>query len=77
MEAGLPSTPYRNCAALIASVIYQAIADKDFHWIASQRFNFYMYLMGYEPGAILNAKQRILNREVRVSLYSNPHFIEP
>jgi hypothetical protein len=60
MLPGLPNTPYDRCAALICAIVWQAIIERDFHWCASQKFNFYLSLIGWDNAMILGAKRAAL-----------------
>lgn len=65
MLPGLPNTEYRNCAALIVAIVWQAIVDGDAHWCAGPRFNFYLSLLGWDNALILEAKRRALANTIR------------
>lgn len=59
---GLPNTPYSHCAALICAIVWQAILERDMHWCAGPRFNFYLSLLGWDHALILDAKRRLLRQ---------------
>lgn len=74
--AGLPNTPIRHCKALIATVIWSAIEDRDVHWIASPHFTFFMTLIGFEYAVTLDAKRRLLaSATAPRRLYVQPNFL--
>lgn len=72
---GLPNTAYRNCAALICAVVWQAIVDRDHRWCAGPVFNWYLSLLGWDNAQILAAKRAVLHRDPRIVRYSQANFL--
>lgn len=75
MLPGLPNTPYENCAALICAIVWQAILDRDVHWCAGQRFNFYLSLLGFDNAMILAVKRRVIAQGFTFVRWSNGNWI--
>jgi hypothetical protein len=65
LTRGLPNTSYSSCASLICAIVWQAIYDRDMHWCAGPRFNFYLSLLGWDNALIYRAKQLILARHAK------------
>lgn len=76
LAPGLPNTPIVRCQALIAAVIWDAIATRDLQWIASHTFTFYMTLLGVNYDVALRAKRHILDGTLgRPRLYQHMNFL--
>jgi hypothetical protein len=75
MLPGLPSTPYRNCAALICAIVWQGIVDRDLHWCAGPRFNWYLSLLGWDNALILAAKRAVLQNSPTLVRYQMGNFL--
>jgi hypothetical protein len=75
MLPGLPNTDYRNCAALICAIVWQAIMDRDVHWCAGPRFNFYLSLLGWDNATILEAKRRVLAKHYTFTRWANGNWL--
>lgn len=75
MLPGLPNTPYSHCAALICAIVWQAIVDRDVHWCAGPRFNFYLSLLGWDNATILAAKRAVLAERSNIVRWSNLNWI--
>ena len=72
---GLPNTPYKHCEALICAIVWQAIVDRDLHWCASQSFNFFLSLLGWDNATILAAKRRVLHGPLSTTPYPMGNFL--
>ena len=72
---GLPNTPYKHCEALICAIVWQAITDGDLHWCASQSFNFFLSLLGWDNATILAAKRRVLHGHLSTTPYPMGNFL--
>lgn len=70
MLPGLPNTDDRACKSLIGAILWQAIQDKDVHFIASHEFTVYGTLMGLEVHEVFAIRRAILSGRFKPTLYA-------